>query len=66
MIYVKDEGRCEMRGDIVTLMLETALIISRVYGMLYEQSDEETANEGIALIGRIAMDLAKKAEEGRE
>ena len=64
MIYIKDEGRCEMRGDVGTLMLETAVIISRVYGMLYEQSDEETANEGIALIGRIAMDIAK-AEEGR-
>lgn len=64
MIYVKSEDRVEIRGNTETVMLETAIAGSRVYELLYERSDEETAKEGIALIGRIAMDIAK-AEEGR-
>ena len=64
MIYVESEDRIELRRKTETIMFESAIIISRVYSMLYDQSDEDTAKEGIALICRIAMDIAK-AEEGR-
>lgn len=65
MIHIDEKkDRVKMHGDIATLMFEVSIVINKLYEMLLEGSDEETAKEGIVLVGRLGMDMAEEEERG--